>query len=280
MKQLLLIITVLLPMAAPSAARADYIEPGLVSVKTENYTPVKRDFSSGVYRYKVAWQGIPVADAEVDVRNDEIGPKPTYTVTANAETGDVIRWFYRMNHTSNSVFDAQSFRPIKFMTHQRERSRDKGREVSFGPDGTIEFLTTRYGVAEEKKEFKSDNNTLDPISAAFVARSLPIDLGTKASFDVFNGKHRYLITCEVQAREKITVAGREYDAFRVIPEVKKLTDTKGEDRLQSVTLWISADSARHVLKLESKVWVGSVSAEMTAFEATEPEYTIRASLRQ
>lgn len=261
-------------------AEAEYIEPGKVEIKTERYLPEQKNFTPGTYHYVVAWQGIPVANASVEVGDELVDEQPFYRVRATAKTGDFVKLFYRLRHTSDSTFEAESFRPIRFVSHQLERRRDKYREVNFADDGTIRFTSKSNGRQGSVKEFKSENFTLDPISAAFIARSLPIELGTKASFDVFNGKHRYLITCEVQGRDIITVNGRSYDAFRVVPDVQKLTDSDGEDRLKSATLWISADSDRHVLKLESKVWVGSVTATMESFIPAEPANAVRASLKQ
>ena len=85
------------------------------------------------------------------------------------------------------------------------------------------------------------------------------------SFDVFNGTDRYLISFHVVGREKIKVAGKEYDAFKIRPSVKKLTDTEGEKRLRKVYVWVSTDGSREVLKLESEVLLGSVSAKLVRF---------------
>ena len=55
------------------------------------------------------------------------------------------------------------------------------------------------------------------------------------------------------------------EAFRVVPSVKKLTDTEGEKKFRSATLWIAADETREVLKMESEVWIGSVTAKLQRF---------------
>lgn len=260
-------IIIAIILLTPFVASADYIEPGDVSVHTEEYTPAKTDFSEGRYKYSIEWQGISVAEAEIDVRSISGGSASDgyYDVTAKAKTEGLVRVFYKMKHTSSSVFDAKSLRPVKFESYQMEKRREKKREVSFKQDGTIEFVSSKNGEVNPSKSFHSSNYTLDPISAAFVARSLPIELGTTARFDVFNGKHRFLITCKVEAREKIEIDGREYDAFRVVPTVEKLTDSESNTSLESATIWISADEARHVLKIESEVWVGSVTAELRGF---------------
>ncbi|MCB0322269.1 MAG: DUF3108 domain-containing protein [Bdellovibrionales bacterium] len=264
------IITAACLLGSVSSVFADYIEPSAVNVKTERYIPAKSDFERGTYFYKVSWQGIPVAEARVVVDDEQLGDRPALKVKASAQTGDFIDIFYKLRFTSESVFDAHSFQPARFYSLQRENSREKFREVSFSDDGVIQANYIKNGKDREPREFRSENATFDPISAAFLARSLPLDMGAKKEFDVFNGKHRFLISFDIAAREVIEVRGRKYDAIKVYPTVQKLTDSEGEQRLKYAAIWISADDNREVLKLESKVLVGTVDAELVRFE---PEVT-------
>lgn len=250
---------------APSVAVADYISPGTVSIKTKHYRPQSTEFEKGTYFYDVSWQGIKVGKAEVQVKDRTLDAQEFLQVTASARTARFIEIFYKLRHTSESLFDADSLKPRRFYTAQTEKSREKIREVSFGDDGRIRSVTTKNGKRREPVEFVSENLTLDPISAAFIARTLPIDPGKEFEFDVFNGKHRYLISFSVEGREIISLNGKDYDAFKVVPSVQKLTDTEGEKRLKSATIWVSADQSREVLKMKSKVLVGSVSARLTGF---------------
>ncbi len=259
-------------------ARADYIQPSDVEVRTERYQPENSDFSIGTYHYKVAWQGVSVGNAEIDVQSSSRDSRPHYHVRATAKTGKVISLFYRMRHISESLFEAESMKPVKFVSVQKERRKEKVREVTFENDGRIVSKRSRDGEYRDSIEFQSDNLTLDPISAAFVARGLPMDLGTTAEFDVFNGKHRYLISFLVEERKVIEVGDRSYDAYRVVPSVKKLTDTEGEKRLKSADIWITADEARDVVLVESKVLVGSVTASLEKFEPVRPNARMQAKL--
>ncbi|MFN8391449.1 MAG: DUF3108 domain-containing protein [Bdellovibrionota bacterium] len=272
------------------SAAADYISPALVQVKTKSYTPVTTKFPLGTYEYAVNWQGIPVGIASITVKSaylpDPAAPQEiAFDVTANAKTGRVISWFYKLNHTSESIFRKQNLAPVSFFSEQTENSKAKSREVYFKPDGSIKATLWKKGKEDPEEEisFHTDNATFDPISAAFLARSLPVEEGEELSFDVFNGKHRFLIGLKVDAKETISVNGTKRLAYRVTPSVRKLTDTEGEKRLRSATLWISADDDRRdVLKVKSEVFVGSVNAQLesfTPFPDDMPPTTARASLK-
>jgi hypothetical protein len=246
---------------------SEYVDPASIRVQTEKYVPQTDSFRKGVYEYEVSWQGIPVASATIDIRDREIDSSRAYFVEANARTNKVIGVFYKLRHTSDSLFYQKDFRPIRFSLQQTENSRKKSSEIVFGEDGEIRSVLEKNGKVEEARQFFSDNQTLDPISAAFLARSIPIEVGQRASFDVYNAKNRYLISFKVVAVEDLSLPGQaqKRKAYKVIPTLRKLTDTEGEKRFRKAEIWIAADDTRDVLKIESEVFVGSVSAYMKSF---------------
>lgn len=254
-------------------AKAEFIDPASIQIKTETYTPDFTDFKRGTYVYEVSWKGIPVAEAsvEVDSQKTEEG-KESYLVEAKASTNKVIDVFYKLRHSSDSSFDAESLRPMKFKSIQTENSRKRSSEISFGINGEISSFTERNGKIEDERKFMSDNLTLDPISAAFLARSIPIEIGKKVEFDIYNAKNRYLISFLVVEIENIKVENFNKKgekemrlAYKVVPTIQKLTDTEGEKRFSKGTIWISADEFRDVLKIESEVLVGSIGAYLKKF---------------
>ncbi|MCB0343707.1 MAG: DUF3108 domain-containing protein [Bdellovibrionales bacterium] len=262
-------ILLALMLAAASAAvpaLADYIEPGAVKIKTAPYLPFTTDFRGGVYRYDVTWQGIPVADASVSVQRGEISGVPFFHVRADAKTVSAVKLFYKLKHRSEAMFRADTLEPFTFYSKDVERRKQKYRQVYFDDGGRIRFKSSKNGKQSSDEEFFTENGTLDPFSAAFLARSLPIHVGSVKEFDVFNGKHRFLISFEVTGTEVLETKQGRRNSFKVVPTVQKLTDTSGrEERLKSATIWISADSYRDILQVESKVLVGSVSAKLDRF---------------
>lgn len=272
MKLIFRSIAFLLLVSCP--AFAEYILPSAVNVSTKSYIPKHSDFNSGEYVYKVSWQGIPVASAKIKVNNPEVDGE--WKVRAGAQTSKWISTFYTLKFDSESLFSRDDFKPKQFTSRQIENTKKKVKEVSFLKDGTIKSDAYKNGHKEETITFNSENQTLDPISAAFLARSLDIKVGSKKSFDVFNGKHRYLITFHVDALEKIKLNKKEIECFSVRPEVVKLTDTEGEKRLQSARIWITADDKREVIKIESNVLVGRVKAELQKFTPSNHVTLVRA----
>ena len=264
-------------LAAAIPCRADFIPPDQVPVHTETYRPQKVLFSPGRYYYDISWENIPVASAEVDINYNSPANHSVLRVEARVKTAKVIDLLYRLRHISQSFFHIDSFRPIKYISDQTENSRERYQEIVFREDGQTVSQLWKNNEPADAFQFTPNNQMLDPISAAFLARSIPIDVGTKASFDVFNGTHRFLISFDVVEKEQIKIGDAMVEAFRAVPSVQKLTDSEGEKRLKSATLWISADENRQILKLESKVLIGRVKAKFDHFEplntANQPSVT-------
>jgi len=257
-------------------AGADYIPPSQVVVRTKAYQPQERNFPRGSYDYQVSWQGFPVGTATIRIGTTYRDGRKMLDVEATARSSKVVSLFYELHHRSESIFSAQDLKPLEFLSQQTENSTFTTLKIDFSPDGSIHAKTTKGNLhsagKSEEVSFKSENATFDPISAAFLALSLPVDPAEDPSFDVFNGRDRFLISFHLVGREKIKMAGKEYDAFKIKPSVKKLTDSEGQKGLRKVYLWVAADGSREVLKLESEVFVGSVSANFIRFVPdTSPE---------
>jgi hypothetical protein len=275
-----LLFVAILQISAP-IANADYIPPSQVVVRTKAYQPQETNFPLGSYEYQISWEGIPVGSASIQIGTTRRDGKKMLDVKATACSGGIVSAFYRLRHQSESIFSAQALKPVEFLSQQTENTRFTNIKISFSPDGSIHAKINKGKLnsagKSEEVSFKSENATFDPISAAFLARSLPVESTEDPSFDVFNGTDRYLISFHVVGREKIAVAGKEYDAFKIRPSVKKLTDTEGEKRLRRAYVWVSADGSREVLKLESQVLLGSVSAKLVRF-IPDPEANIACAL--
>ena len=193
----------------PSIAMAEYIEPGDVEVKTVRYRPGALKKSEGTYVYRVSWQGIPVAKASVSVQDAVWGVKPALWVQAFAKTVGPVKLFYNLDHKSESVLNPKNYVPKFFRTDEKINSKKRGRLISFKEGGKIHSRRWKEGRYDKKLNFISDNFTLDPISAAMLARSLPIKIGKEFTFDVYNGKHRYMINFDVVKKEKIRITGKK-----------------------------------------------------------------------
>lgn len=250
-------------LTAGTAAWTKRIPLDQVKVSTPVYTPDFSEFAPkmGKYTYEVSWNGIPAGSIKLEL--DRKGAD--YEIRASARTAWYIDIFYQLRYWTEAVISAKTLRPKHSISLSRENSRRKETEVTFLPDGTIHAVRKDHKGRVKSLDFESDNFTLDPYSAAFLALSLHWDVGDKRQFDTFNGKNRYLIELTAVERTRIDTGGGPREAIVIVPTVKKLTDTDSKKKLKGARVYISTGADREILKISSDLFIGSVDTDMVEF---------------
>lgn len=237
-----------------------------VVVTTPVYEPgTGFDFPKGRYEYTVSWQGIPAASATVEINSNLNQLK----ILASAKTYSGIDLFYKLRYHAEGIISADDFSPIRTSLVQQENSRRKVTEISFLEGGEIDS-TRDTGKETTRIRFNPNNFTLDPFSAAFLARSLSWEPGISREFDTFNGKTRYLIRLTCTDLQKLKVNGQDRDVWVITPEVTNLSGVpKKNSKLRRASIYVTADKEREIIKLVSDVFIGSVTTKLDSFTPFE-----------
>lgn len=247
------------------ATADDYISPDLVKVTTPRYSNSDNFFvpTLGTYSYTVSWQGIPAASASATVRRE----KGALIVDATARTYSGVDLLYKLRYSLTSIMNGKSLYPSSLVIDHRENSRIKLIDAKFNlEEGEISANRSRPDTGEIKQvSFSPKNLTLDPVSAGFLARSLDWKVGDTHTFDVFNGKSRYLIALSATARKSIEHLGQVKDCFVISPRVRNLTTTKAVEKLREASIFVTADEKRDIIKIVSSVFIGAVTTELVSF---------------
>lgn len=211
--------------------------------------------------YRASWNGIPVATAVVDAKALWIDGTRYYRVTVEASTWKYLELIWRMRDSIESVFEADTLHPRRFVFHQSENRKRIDTTAVFDPANQKWAVRRQQGAKLKQFEFVSPH-TFDPISASYLARALNAGVGDTLQLEVFGGKSRYLLQLDIVAAERIALRGGEVDALKVIPRVQNLNRSGYAERLRQATVWISADQMKRPLKLVSQVFLGAVTIEM------------------
>lgn len=243
-------------------------EAGQAIIETPSvpaYQPKFFPFEDGEKEvYQASWNGmISVATAEVQTTPAVIDGKRVYQVRVEAKTSKALDLIWRMRDTISSTFDAKALAPSRFTFNQRENSRVIDTEARFDP-ASKQWSVNRQQVGKKPRvyRFESDN-TLDPITAAYLARSIDYKVGDKLYFKVFGGRYQYLLELLVDRKEQVTLkSGKRVEAYRLVPKVQNLTKGGYSDRFNEASIWISADERRVPVKLSSKITFGTVQLDL------------------
>lgn len=266
----LLSLILVKPVETSSAAEEE-IKASEVQVKTPVYQPSHDyDFPLGTYTYEVSWQGIPAAEATISIEREP----GLYMAEATARTYSGIDIFYKLRYRAEGLVSEKNFSPLRVTFEKKENRKDRFTAISYLDNG--EILTVRENFDKDPnsenpdiEQFNPNNFTLEPFSAALLARSLDWAPGVSRDFDTFNGKARYLITLDCVEKKVIEFNNEEREVFVVEPKVKNLTKPDANKKLRRAQIFVSTDKKREVLKIVSEVFIGSV---ITKLESFHPSY--------
>ncbi len=260
--RLLALVLVVLYLAG-ATLDARKIPPDQVKISTPVYRPESSNFKPrmGVYSYSVSWNGIPAGSVSLELNRSS----SDFRIKADARTAKGIDLIYKLRYHTKAIVSADTLMPKKSEYVSKENSKKKTTELTFLPDGSIHSVRTDHRGRVETLDFKSDNFTLDPYSAAFLALSLDWEVGDTRRFDTFNGKNRHLIELTAIGRTRIEAYGKVREAIVIQPKVTKLTDTEPSGKLKGAKIYVSADSSREILHIVSDLFIGSVHTKLVGF---------------
>jgi uncharacterized protein DUF3108 len=256
----------------PRTAGQAMIKPEAVPA----YQPKHFPFEGGEKAvYEATWNGmIAVATAEIYTVPTVVDGKKVYQVRVEAKTSRVLDFIWRMRDTISSTFDAKALFPSRFTFSQRENSRVIDTEARLDQT-TKKWAVNRQQVGKQPKIYQFDaQNTLDPITAVYLARSTDFKVGDRLYFKVFGGRYQYLLELFVEKKEPVELAsGKTIEAYRIIPRIQNITKKGYAGRLNDATIWISADARRMPVKLSSKIVFGTVYLDLVQDEKSRTEET-------
>jgi hypothetical protein len=275
------VLSVVFALLAGSVSQA-----GEAMIKPEAipaYQPKHFPFAGGEKEvYHASWNGlVSVATAEVNTVPTVVDGKKVYQVKVDAKTSGALDLIWRMRDTIRSTFDAAALSPSRFTFNQRENSRVIDTDARFDP-ATKQWQINRQQAGKKPRTYNFDsNNTLDPITAVYLARSTEFKVGDRLYFKVFGGRYQYLLELFVEKREPVSMkSGKTVEAYRIIPRVQNITKNGYAQRFNDAVIWISADERRLPIKISSRIAFGSVQMELvedkrptqsTALKSRDPE---------
>lgn len=220
--------------------------------------------------YRASWIGIPVAEARIKATPVWEGGKKFYATQVKAKTLPYLDLIFRLRDTLRSVIDADTLKPHRFVYKQQENDKTSNTIATYHPD------TGKWILEVQKKQRVKHHeldfaDTLDPISASYLIRSLDFKVGDQFEFMVFvGGKNRYPMTLKVVREEMIAVGGHVFDAYKMISRVGLVVDEGKPPEFREAQVWLSADKRRILLKATSHVLLGDFKIEMVKQESGKP----------
>jgi hypothetical protein len=164
-----------------------------------------------------------------------------------------FRTFYPVRDTVISHLDSRGIYPLRFEKHLHEGSYKASLLATYDQ--------ARHIVSTQDTSFSIEPFTHDVMSAFYFIRTQRLVVGDTLELAAVSGKKKYNLKVLCHGRETITVAAGTFKTLVVEPVLKEDGLFKAKGKL---TIWVTDDDAHMPVKMESKIPVGSIKAELVS----------------
>ena len=232
----------------------------VATLRAGNFVPPPDEVKT---RYVFGWSGIEAAEARTTLRR---GVNGVWIGTVTGGTKGWARSLYKLDAEYRAEVASNDWRSLQTRQTENYRAYRTDEKAEFLPGGVRSWReSTKAGAKKPKWRNFYIEGIRDIAGALLLARSQPLRDGDVIRLAVFPGEWMYLVTVRVEKREKINVRGEERAAIRAslgIESIEKDYALKPHQKFQRGTVWVSDDELRIPLRVEVKVFVGHVFAEL------------------
>lgn len=211
--------------------------------------------------YSLSWQFIHTGSSTLEVLPDEeIDGEKARSFRMTIKTAKVLDAFYKVRDHITSLAKYDISHSLSYSKRQREGSINRDISVDFD----WETQTAHYteSIAGESRMTPVKENTLDPLSAIFYIRNQELEVGTVIKGPLTDGLDCSEAQVRVTDRDVIKVNGKKYDAFKLVPDLNKVSGVFEKEKDAPVEFWVTADHRHIPVLFKSKVKIGSFKVEL------------------
>lgn len=222
--------------------------------------PINDAFGLGEYlEFSVGYGIVKAGSATMQVREliTERG-RPAYRIMTTATSNSFFDSFYPVRDTMRSHLDLVGLFSWRYEKHMREGDYRKDQVVDFhqdqgfAVDGTDTIPIPPYAQ--------------DVLSALYYVRTQKLEVGKSLRVPNMTDRTNYDLEVRVLARETISTPAGEFTCLKVEPLLQAAGIFKHEGR---VTVWMTDDRLHMPVLMKSKLVVGAIHAELSAYRLGE-----------
>lgn len=232
-----------------------------VTAETAHRVP----WSNESLQYGVYYSFVKAGTAYIKTRGlTTLNGKKAYLIQTTAFSASVIDSVFKVRDINYSWVDATTFHSLGYTQSVREGNYQRDEWVTFdSKNGRF------YGEVKKKEEPKIiagelDMEVLDMLSSLYYVRSQPLEVGHDVTFDIINREKQYPLVVKVLGKETVKTQAGKFDCWVVEPQFRGegIFVAKGK----SLKVWLTDDKYRMPVKMSVEVFIGSVYAELLAYQ--------------
>lgn len=246
------------PVAAPAASTSD-TAPAAHSPPAPQPVP----FLTGERMVFSARYGpFSVGQATMEIAGiDTIRGAETVHIRFHIQGGAL---WYHLDQTLESWVGRSDFRSRRYVTDTDERGKLRHNAFEIFPDSGF----YREAGVDSTKPTVAD--PLDDAAFLYWVRTVPLEMGKRYEYRRYFRPDRNPVIVQVEKREKVSVAGRKFNAIVIRPVIPQGRGIFAEQA--EAHIWLSDDPQHLILALQSNFSFGTVTLKLKEFSIPPSEH--------
>ncbi|HEX7401580.1 MAG TPA: DUF3108 domain-containing protein [candidate division Zixibacteria bacterium] len=183
-----------------------------------------------------------------------------FHIVSTAQSNKFFSVFFKVDDKVESFMDMYGLYSLRYDKHIREGKFKSDVSMTFDQDKHLALYN------DGRDTFQVPDYVQDVLSAFYFVRTQDLQVGKSIQVDNHTDKKTYPLEVKVLRKEKVKVPAGEFDCVVVEPMLKTpgIFEQKG-----SLTVWLTDDEVKMPVLMKSKVFIGSISTELTGYKLGE-----------
>ena len=204
-------------------------------------------------KFNISFGPIHVGHADLIVSKQAlINNKSTFCIKGTGRTAFFFDWFFKVRDHYETYIDTSTLLPVKFIRDVEEGGHFINQKYTFFHKENI--------VQTQDSVFPIPNNAQDMLSAFFYARTFKkYELNTKQIFNIpiFMDDEIYFLEIRYLYNEILNTDWGKIECMVFQP---KMQEGRVFQDGEEMKVWITNDENHLLVKVETKIWAGSIKA--------------------
>jgi hypothetical protein len=236
--------------------------------------PIKDPFRAGEkVVHRVHYFNVTAGTMNIEVKPfAEVNGKKSYNFFMGIKTSSLFSSFYSVNDTLTTLVDFETLVPSVFTLHVREKSQVREARAFFDFN-TLKAkfwekkVTAQDGEQERKLEWDMLPYSQNVYSTVYYLRTFQWDVGKEIQFRIAHDNENLIFKATAIRKERIKTDIGEFNTIVIRPQV----ELKGKFQPTGDNyMWLSDDDRKYILKIESKIRIGTLVSEVIELNPGQP----------
>lgn len=236
----------------------------------QNNIPQTAPWAYEQLKYGIYYSFVKAGTAYIHNRGlVNIHGRNAYLLQTTAFSASVIDAVFKVRDINQSWLDASQLYSHGYGQSVREGTYRRDEWLTFDYPAKKYFGKIQKKAAPKNISGPLEIKVLDMLSALYYVRAQELEIGKPISFDIVNREKQYPLLVKVLKKETVKTPAGKFKCIVVEPQFRGegIFVAKGK----SLKVWLTDDEYKMPVKMAVEVFIGSVSAELLAYQRQAPE---------